>query len=99
MSKIIDFFKIIGNSPDVKKVSKAGEQQDEEVLSDELISVLEEIDKKAKKVWGYDIETVKHTKLNKNDEKADLKIDSKLINAKRIEDKEISKGKGRGIAR
>ena len=106
MSKIIDFFKIIGNSPDVKKNQKANkenlkykEQQDEDVLSDELINVLEEIDKKAKKVWGYDTEAVKKLKLNKNDEKADLKIDSKLINAKKIEEKETYKGKGRGIAR
>lgn len=102
MSKFIDFFKTITAS------SEAELSQEEEILNDEnlsneekqeLIKTLKDTDTIAHKLWANNLKVAKNIKVEKNNEKADLIIDSKLINSKRIEEKDTSKGKGRGIAR
>ena len=102
MSKIIDFFKMFSSS------SEADLTEEENILNDEtlskaekqeLIKTLKETDTIAHKLWSDDLKVAKRIKLTKNDEKAKLKIDSKLINSKNINENEVSKGNGRGIAR
>ena len=101
MSKFIDFFKMFTSSSEAELTEEENILNDETLSKEEkqeLIKTLKETDTIANKLWSDDLKVAKKLKLTKNDEKADLKIDSKLINAKRIDEKEISKGKGRGIA-
>ena len=82
MSKIIDFFKTITAS------SEAEISQEEEILNDEnlsneekqeLIKTLKDTDTIAHKLWANNLKVAKNVKLSKNEEKADLKVNSNSI--------------------
>ncbi|MBR3255991.1 MAG: hypothetical protein IKF97_07295 [Clostridia bacterium] len=103
MSKIIDFFKMFSSSSEAELTEEENILNDETLSKEEkqeLIKTLKETDKIAHKLWADDLKVAKNIKVEKNDEKADLIIDSKLINSKRIADMDNkTKGRSKGIAR
>ena len=104
--KLMDHLKVFKNSSKefVSMFSSASEAEltpEEEILNDEtlskeekqeLIKTLKETDTLAHKLWADDLKVAKKVKLSKNDEKANLRIDPKLIKAKQITEKDSFRG-------